>query len=748
MNNKKLIQIIKKNKIEQLENELNELTELKKEYERQIDVLDYVIKEYLKIKEQILSEVKKIKKEFGDSKKIKKDLEMVNQHLISIIREMNKDRYFECTLEEYKQALEHKSKEFEEQERNERENVIKRKEKVRIEINKISKKMMVTTGGRKLDTSLEGIRGAIVSRKIIEETVPDVNFDIIEEYYKELKEYQVKKSMARNAREELDWIKKSETWLPKMLNINTLQNCQSELQQKLDFIEESKGQIGTIDKRVREKKKSKQLEIEKLKRFEQKYREKKKRIEEEKHKVNEIQSLDELQITREEALNDLDQEETSYMVIPIPENIMTKSELFNYLKKISIKTDDTEIDTVYKSDTLTGAINSNYCIDGEKRALLVKLSEIDLENIARINNDGTMVLTEFEIPDSSILITHNEQEEISREFKVLPYDTRTATLQEKVKEFLQDDFTDDPNEYRSYGMFKNFHKKTYTEGEKERIVEIIRAMHSNYFIIEGKEIILDGKREILSDLIKNVLGGIEDIKNVIASSAANKSSGESGRIEEIAFEIDRYIEEPKRNIEIIYKQLLHQYLKDNPKARAFYNDEGNTKVKINGRIISMKPKLPQDDDELEKRLFRKEEDKIYKEMKTAALCNKLAHLYDSQIKKEELRKKPQKSKINMLKRKRNLMYSEKNKLIKRVIKKAKNRSDISIGKIYDTRGLGIAMDIPGYKTIELHVGDNNSSIIGNDLKAYTYIDGKTRLQTKENDTDNYIRTGIMIRRGK
>ena len=58
------------------------------------------------------------------------------------------------------------------------------------------------------------------------------------------------------------------------------------------------------------------------------------------------------------------------------------------------------------------------------------------------------------------------------------------------------------------------------------------------------------------------------------------------------------------------------------------------------------------------------------------------------------------------------------------------------------------MDIPGYKTIELHVGDNNSSIIGNDLKAYTYIDGKTRLQTKENDTDNYIRTGIMIRRGK
>ena len=105
MNNNKLIQNVKKSQINQLESELNELTNLKREYELQLDNLNYDIKEYLKIKEQILSNVKQIKKEIGDSKKIKKDLEMFNLHIVAIIERMNKDKYFECTIEEYKQAL-------------------------------------------------------------------------------------------------------------------------------------------------------------------------------------------------------------------------------------------------------------------------------------------------------------------------------------------------------------------------------------------------------------------------------------------------------------------------------------------------------------------------------------------------------------------------------------------------------------------------------------------------------------------
>ena len=131
MNNNKLIQNVKKSQINQLESELNELTNLKREYELQLDNLNYDIKEYLKIKEQILSNVKQIKKEIGDSKKIKKDLEMFNLHIVAIIERMNKDKYFECTIEEYKQALEHKRKDFEEEEKNEREEISKLKKEVK-----------------------------------------------------------------------------------------------------------------------------------------------------------------------------------------------------------------------------------------------------------------------------------------------------------------------------------------------------------------------------------------------------------------------------------------------------------------------------------------------------------------------------------------------------------------------------------------------------------------------------------------
>ena len=748
MNNKKLIQIIKKNRIEQLENELNELINLRREYDLELDSLNYDISEYLNFKEQILSNVKQIKKSIGDSRKIKTDLEMIRLHLVSVIQKMNKNKYFECTIDEYIQALEHKSKEFEERIKDKSTEVNKLKKEVKIEIDKILKRIEMT-GGRKIDTSLQGISNAITFKKTVVKYTHDVNYDIIENYFEMLKELEGKKRVVRNTHEALNWIKRNKSCLPQILNTSTLQNLENELQQSLEFLENSKKQIGIIDKKLREKEKKKKLVIEKLKKFEQKYKEKEKRIKEEQNRINKIESLEKLQMTREEALKTLGQEETSYMVIPIPEDIMTKSELFNYFKEINIKTDDTEIDTAYQADTLTGVINSNYCIKDEKRVLLVKLSEISLENIARINNDGTMVLTKFEIPDSSLLITADKQEDINWDCTVLTFDKDKTTLKEKVKDFLQDDFTEDPNEYKDYSMFKGFHKNTYTEGEKERIKEVIRVMHSNYFSIEGKEIILDGKREVLEDLIKRVIGNIEDINEVISlAKSQDKFADDNNKIEMIALEIDKYLEEPKRNIEIIYKQLLHQYLKDNPKARAFYNDEGNTKVKINGRIISMKPKLPQDDEDLEKRLFRKEEDKIYKEMKTAALCNKLAHLYDSQIRDQKTQENPRKFEIYKLKRKRTLMYSQKNKLIKRIIKKAKTREDISIGKVKDIRGLGISMDIPGYTTIVLHVGDGNSSIIGNEIETYTYIDGRQILKIKENDADNYVTTGIMIRRSK
>lgn len=746
MNNNKLIQNVKKSQINQLESELNELTNLRREYELQLDNLIYDIKEYLKIKEQILSNVKQIKKEIGDSKKIKKDLEMFNLHIVAIIERMNKDKYFECTIEEYKQALEHKRKDFEEEEKNEREEISKLKKEVKVEINKILKNIKMT-GGRKLDTSLKGINNAIIFKKTVVKYSPEANYDIIEKYYEMLKNFEAQKDIVGNTHEALNWIKKSETWLPNILNMNTLQNCKNELQQNFEFIEKSKQQIGIIDKKVREKEKNKQLEIEKIKRFEQVYEEKKKRIEEEKERISKIKSFDELKMTREEAMKFLNQEETSYMVIPIPENVMKKSELFNYFKEISIETDETKIDTVYQSDTLTGVINSNYGIKDEKRALLVKLNDISLENIARINSDGTMLLTKFEIPDSSILITHNENASMNEEFTVLTFDKETTTLKEEVKEFLKDDFTEDKNEYKDYSMFQNFEKKIYTEGEKNRIAEIIKVMHANYFKIANKKFILDGNEVILSDLLREVIGKTR-IKDFLNMTSKDKQEISSTKIEEISANIDMYINDPKRSIEVIYKQLLQQYLKDNPKARAFYNDERNTKVKINGKIISMKPKLPQYNEELENRLFRKEEDKIYKEMKTAALCNKLAHLYDKQLKDKINKKNVTEFEINQLKRNTALMFNKKHKLIRRVIKKSQNKKDISIGEIDDKRGTGIAMDIPGYTTIVLHVGNDYDSIIRENVETYTYIDGKSTLKTKEVDRDNYITTGIMIRRSK
>lgn len=747
MNNKKLIQSTKKKQINQLENELNKLINLKREYELQLDSLNYDISQYLNLKEQILSNVKQIKKNIGDSKKIKTDLEMIKLHIISIIQRMNKDKYFECTMDEYMQALEHKSKEFEDEEKDKSKEVNILKKDVKIEVNKILENIEMT-GGRKIDTSLKGISNAIIFKKTVIKYTHDVNYEIIEKYFEMLKELEGKKRIVSNTHEALNWIRKNESWLPQILSTSTLQNCENELQQNFELVENSKKQIGIIDKKIREKEKSKQLATEKLKRFEHEYRANKKRIEEETDRIRKIESFGELQMTREETMKFLNQKETSFMVIPIPEEIMNRSELFNYFKEINIETDDTMIDTFYQSDTLTGVINSNYNIKNEKRALLVKLNEISLENIARINNDGTMILTKFEIPDSSVLITLNNEEKINGDFTILTFDKEETTLKEKVQEFLQDDFTDDKNEYKEYSMFKDFYKKIYTEGEQNRVAEIIKVMHANYFKISNKKFILDGNEVVLSDLVKEVIGESK-IKEFLDTTSKEKENEVLGTtIQEISENIDMYINEPKKNIDIIYKQLLHQYIKDNPKARAFYNDEGNTKVKINGKIISMKPKLPQDDEELEKGLFRKKEDKIYKEMKTAALCNKLAHLYDKQLKERMNESNATELEINELKRNKALMFNKKNKLIERVVNESKNKDNISIGKVNDRRGLGVSMDIPGYTTIVLHVGEDNSSIIENKIETYTYIDGRQILKIKENDADNYVTTGIMIRRSK
>ena len=183
-------------------------------------------------------------------------------------------------------------------------------------------------------------------------------------------------------------------------------------------------------------------------------------------------------------------------------------------------------------------------------------------------------------------------------------------------------------------------------------------------------------------------------------------------------------------------------------------------LEINKKKMCIKPMLPQNDDDIYKTLFRKSEDKIYKVMKTAALCNKIAHLYQKKIKEKlysENRNKTNNGnnaidfkdtanednkELKILRRNKEILLEQKANLINTVINMSKDNNNISLGKVTDERGDGIAMDIPGYTTIVLHLPPQKCDRIER-LESYNYIHGKTNRYSKEDKINGVISSGII-----
>ena len=187
------------------------------------------------------------------------------------------------------------------------------------------------------------------------------------------------------------------------------------------------------------------------------------------------------------------------------------------------------------------------------------------------------------------------------------------------------------------------------------------------------------------------------------------------RIKGISEELQHYLSTGEGNIDLIYSKILKEYLRTNSKAKPKYNEENYNTINIRGKRSTIKPKLPQDDEQIIKRATRKDEDIAYKIIKIGVLCNKFAH-YTQEVLKNMLGEN-----IEGIDQ---ILFDLKNNIIKKVIEKSKNNKNISIGINYDVKGTGIVMDIPYYATIMLHIPEKDKGFVNyleNNLQDYCFL---------------------------
>lgn len=778
MESTRIIEKVKEKLIKELKEKESAVLNEKRRNEFAIEDLEMDIKEYEKVKEIITTRLKEISRQYGSKKKIESDKEIVTDHLLSIINKMNQEEKFECALEYFTGMLKERLNALYEKKQQLEENKRKNQEQVKAEIEKINERFN-SNGMRKgkFTLDLQSLALLLVSEKMVNKN-NSYDYKAIKEYYENLKEIEnIKRIIEKQYNKLINWIENNKKWLPPILNLTTINHCIENLNEVLAYMEQANENKKKIDRVIKQKKEEIKRLTNKIKqsKTEEKVSEMNERIK----KIEKISSFEELKMSRQEALKLIGEEEKLYVIVPIPKEVTSLEDIFNYPKRVHIKTDDIEIETTYLSDTITGTINSNNSILNEDTALIIPLDEIAEESIVRMNKDGTLVFNQFEIPKSSKLITSkNNPSQLKDHFETDEYNANDSNLKDEIRKLLGKNYTEDKEEYKTDEKLKNFQRKIYTLGDIRRIAAILNIMHANYFKCATKEITVDGTRTSLNREIKEVVSDdnyadfLEELSEIGFETETDKpieldaidrknEKGTRGNanIRNILQAIEEISNHPKRNIEDIYKKLMNIYLEENPKAKAFYHDEGNSKIKIDGEEINIKPRLPQNKEELEKRFFRKGEDKIYKMMKTAALSNKLAHLYERKIKrilngKVELGSdeyyqilqgaiKIEDKELNGLVKNRKLMFKAKDILLQLIIEKAEGREDISIGKICDRKGYGIAMDIPGYASIVLHIKTRDLFSLEN-LKQYHYIDGLNDIYHQGSEENSTIASGILV----
>lgn len=770
MESNKLLEAIKNKRIEELEKQLSNQYNTENEKEKEIEALEQEIIELKKELSEIKETIKKNNKEYGSDNKINDDIRQLNiilEHLSKTKRKTPVVTYLE-SLEKVKQDNIEKKNELIES----NNNIKKQVEEV---VKKINENFdFIGTRKSKMGIDIGSLKNLLINRKYINKN-NEYNYELIQEYYENLEAIEKKETGIYFLEENKRWIESNLQYLPEKLAIENVKRLLEEKKEVIIFYETANSRLKVINAEINKKNKEIKKITNQIKTNKSNNSNKKQSIESEIEAIQMAKTLKDVNLTIQEAREELNDKTRDYIVIPVEKGI---EDIFNYKKKVNMQIDSNNLENTYNAETISGTLNSNYTITDEEIAILIPLDNIKSENIVRIEKEGKIVLKKFDLSeDTKIIAKKGSTNSFKTNFDTI-YDGNETNLREQIKELLGENFTENKEEYKNYKEFDDKDKNVITPDDIRKISAILESINANYFKMKDRKLIVDGEYFGLEDKINSIMRDarykeilIEELDNrgfsagekVIKDfSDLRKNSSEDNHtsIDDICVRIDEFINDPKNNIDNIYKDLLKIYMTENERAKAFYNDDKYTQVEINGKKISIKPRLPQNDDEIYKTLFRKSEDKIYKVMKTAALCNKIAHLYQYRIKKRllsENRNKSSKGKnitalkdkankdskeIGILRHNKNSLLNQKTNLIQAVIDMSKDNENISLGKVVDERGDGIAMDIPGYTTIVLHLPSRKSEIT-NELAPYRYVYGERKEYSKEDKVNGVISSGII-----
>lgn len=756
MESTKLLELVKNKRISELKEKIVNIDYSEQEKEHKIFNLENEILELKQELKQVKENIKLSNNENGNDKKITEAIEKL-EFLLKCVDKMNGSIEKSTYISTVEEVLNNKLKEKEEIKQTLEKDLIEK------EVKKINEKFeFAGTKRNSMRADFNSLKVILRNESMINKN-NEYNLELIKIYCEKLEKIRKIDDKIDAFSDDIKWIRNNEI-LPEVFEKETIERLIEEKKAILEFLEEKNKRLKDINDEINKKNKEVKNIKNQIKMSKPNNLNKKQTIEEEIEKIQEAESLTALGLNMEEAAEEIKNNIIDYIVVPVNDGV---EKVFDYKKKVKIQVDGNNIENTYNAETIVGVINSNYIISNENIAMLIPLDKIEEENIVKVDKEGKITLKKFNLPEEAKIIKEKSNEiKIEEQLDIINYDKEEINLSDKIKEFLGENFTENKKEYECYKKLEDKKQNIITLDDIKRISAILEAIHGNYFKIKDRELIVDGKKFDLKEEFNKILKEPEK-KNMILEELRNrgfsaeekvlnhlkylekKNTKEEKTLEDICKRIDEFTENPQKNIDDIYKELLKKYITENDRARAFYNDEKYTQVEINGKKLNIKPKLPESNEELYKTFSRKSEDKIYKVMKTAAICNKIAHLYMNKLKRESYNTdKVEDSKVEIsdenkeLKYDKNLLLNRKVKLMKTAINMSKKNKYISVGKVSDNRGEGMAMDIPGYTTIVLHVPKRDVKLL-KPLKQYRYVGGKNNLYSRDDEIKGVISSGII-----
>ena len=422
----------------------------------------------------------------------------------------------------------------------------------------------------------------------------------------------------------------------------------------------------------------------------------------EKGKIERAKTLKELGYnSKQEAADDLGIDLKEYIVIPVQSNISSYSELFNTEKVVRIGYEGRSFEVEYSTDVAYGMINSMDNSETVNMVLLIPINSLKKEDIDSVKA-GRIGLNSSVTDLESIIAIKSKSRKFDFEGgKVQVVTPEQEKLFEYVKSYLGNDFVVDyKKEVSNYSLFKKVsdvsskEKKARKEAIKRGLVENVSEEFSakNKVLVNGKPFFLTSDDE-------------KDMTYISRAQAMDES-----KIEDIAERIQLLLMDDSAssfNIDKLYGELLKEYLRIHPKARADYYNEENTTIKIDGIKYSIKPALSPKREEMAKRYTRTSEDKAFKLMKLAKLVNRFAHLTQN----EELAK---------------TLFNVKTDLMEEVIDLSEKNPNIKIRQRFDEDGMlkSVIAEIPGYELIALHVRNATTPMMSKVNKLEKYANGE------------------------